>query len=196
MLDKQYELWATTQWKSDARRFYTGNASVARQHLLDANGFDTTFRRSEDAELAYRLAEQGLEFVFNPDAVGYHYAERSFASWLQTPYMYGRNDVICARDKGHSWLLNAIGKEFNSRHSFTRWLVRLCISRKTANTLAIFALRIVAEVATFFGMRSVSQLAYSGIFNLRHFQGVTDELGGRKQFFRLVAQTAKSVNPA
>lgn len=192
MLDKQYELWATSEWKSDARRFYTGNASVARQHLLDANGFDTNFRRSEDAELAYRLAEQGIEFVFNPEAVGYHYAERSFASWLQTPYMYGRNDVICARDKGHSWLLNAIGKEFNSRHSFTRWLARLCISRRPANRLAIIVLRVVAEIATWFGMKSISQLAYSGIFNLRHFQGVTDELGGRQQFFQLVAQTAKA----
>lgn len=192
MLDKQYAIWAATDWRSDARRFYTGNASVARRHLLAANGFDTNFRRSEDAELAYRLADQGIEFVFNPDAIGYHYAQRSFASWLQTPYMYGRNDVICARDKGHSWLLNAIGKEFNSRHSFTRWLVRLCISRKTANRLAIVGLRVVAEVSSFFGVRSVSTLAYSGIFNLRHFQGVTDELGGRQQFFQLVAQTAKA----
>jgi len=190
MLDRQYTMWAETDWKCEARRFYTGNASVARQHLLDANGFDTTFRRSEDAELAYRLAEQGLEFVFNPEAVGYHYAERSFASWLQTPYMYGRNDVICARDKGHRWLLNAIGKEFNSRHSFTRWLARLCISRRPVNRLAISFLRVVAEVGSFLGMGSVARLAYSGIFNLRHFQGVTDELGGRRQFFQLVAQTA------
>jgi hypothetical protein len=33
-----------------------------------------------------------------------------------------------------------------------------------------------------FGGR-ISQAAYSAIFNLRYYQGVADELGGRKIFF-------------
>lgn len=196
MLDKQYAGMAETAWKTDARRFYTGNASLARCHLLRANGFDTAFRRSEDVELAYRLAKEGIEFVFNPEAIGYHYAERSFASWLQTPYAYGRNDVICARDKGHSWLLAAIGHEYHSRHSFVRWLARLCLSREMANVVAIATLRRVAEVGSKLGLEWIPQRAYSGIFNLRHYQGVTDELGGRRQFFHLVEQTDKSAHPA
>ena len=192
MLDKQYTDAAAAHWESSARKFYTGNASLMRRHLLDANGFDTNFRRSEDVELAYRLAEQGIKFIFNPHAIGYHYAERSFASWLQTPYMYGRNDVICARDKGHSWLLPTIGREFHSRHSFTKLLARLCISRRTANAAAITVLRHVAEVGSLIGWEWIPQRAYSGIFNLRHYQGVTDELGGRQQFFHLIAQAAES----
>jgi GT2 family glycosyltransferase len=169
---------------------------MARRHLLRANGFDTAFRRSEDVELAYRLAEEGIDFVFNPAAIGYHYAERSFASWLQTPYAYGRNDVICARDKGHSWLLTAIGREYHTRHSFVRWLAWLCISRSTANKMAIALLHRVAEVGSRLGIEWVSQRAYSGIFNLRHYQGVTDELGGRQQFFNLVGQANKSAHAA
>lgn len=192
MLDKQYADTAAAHWESSARKFYTGNASLARQHLLAANGFDTNFRRSEDVELAYRLAEQGIKFVFNPHAIGYHYAERSFASWLQTPYQYGRNDVICARDKGHSWLLPTIGREFHSRHSFTKLLARLCISRRGVDQAAITLLRHAAAVGSLLGWEWLPQRAYSGIFNLRHYQGVTDELGGRQQFFRLVAQSAES----
>ncbi|MEZ4681173.1 MAG: hypothetical protein R2932_43865 [Caldilineaceae bacterium] len=46
------------------------------------------------------------------------------------------------------------------------------------------------------GLEWVPQRAYSGIFNLRHYQGVTDELGGRQQFFNLVAKTAKSAHLA
>lgn len=191
MLDKQYADTAAAHWESSARKFYTGNASLARRHLIDANGFDTNFRRSEDVELAYRLAEQGIKFVFNPHAIGYHYAERSFASWLQTPYQYGRNDVICARDKGHSWLLPTIGREFHSRHSFTKLLTRLCLSRRTTNAAAITLLRHVAAVGSLIGWEWLPQRAYSGIFNLRHYQGVTDELGGRQQFFHLVAQSAE-----
>jgi GT2 family glycosyltransferase len=194
MLDRQYALTEAADGKSNARSFYTGNASVARRHLLRANGFDTTFRRSEDVELAYRLADEGIEFIYNPQAVGYHYAERSFASWLQTPYLYGRNDVICARDKGHSWILTAIGKEYHTRHSFTRWLAQLCISRKPVDDLAIALLHRAAKVGDWLGIEWVPQRAYSGIFNLRHYQGVTDELGGRRQFFNLVAQSAKSVH--
>ena len=68
------------------------NTSLGSHHIL--GGFDASFRRAEDVELAYRLAKQGLRFLFNPKAIGYHVAERSFNSWIAIPYAYGRNYVI------------------------------------------------------------------------------------------------------
>jgi len=185
MLYKQYGDIAAGRWQPTARQFYTGNASLARRHLLAVGGFDITFRRAEDVELAYRLAERGLTFLFNPKAVGYHYAERSFTSWLQTPYLYGRNDVIFARDRRQQWLLATIMAEFHQRHTFIKALTQLCLSRQTLSTIFVQALRRAAALSNFSGLNSIANRAYSGIFNLCYYQGMADELNGRQAFFQL-----------
>jgi GT2 family glycosyltransferase len=185
MLYKQYGDIAAGRWQPTARQFYTGNASVARCHLLAVGGFDTTFRRAEDVELAYRLAEHGLTFLFNPEAIGYHYADRSFASWLQTPYLYGRNDVIFARDRRQPWLLATIMAEFQERHLFIKALTQLCLSRQKVSAIFVQALRRAATLSHLSGLNSLSNRAYSGIFNLYYYQGMADELDGRQAFFRL-----------
>src|SRR5687768_17413192 len=146
MLVKQYEDMANGRWLPTARQFYTGNTSLARRHLLEAGGFDPTFRRAEDVELAYRLAAHGLRFVFNPQAIGHHYAERTFASWLAIPYAYGRNDVIFSRDKGQSWLLPTLLYEFRQRRPLIRALTRLCLDRPHLTHLTITALKQVAAL--------------------------------------------------
>jgi hypothetical protein len=215
MLVKQYEDMANGRWLPTARQFYTGNTSLARRHLLEAGGFDPTFRRAEDVELAYRLAANGLRFVFNAEAIGYHYAERSFASWLAIPYAYGRNDVIFSRDKGQSWLLPTILYEFRQRRPLIRALTRLCLDRplltrftiSTLNQIANLAHRLLSKVSskqlavsspddtahrsllTAHYLAALYRLAYSGIFNLRHYQGIADEMGGRTPFFTAIAQT-------
>ncbi len=185
MLYKQYADIAAERWQPTARQFYTGNASVARHYLLATGGFDTSLRRAEDVELAYRLAARGLCFVFNPAAIGYHYADRSFVSWQQTPTMYGRNDVIFARDRSHRWLLTLVMQEFHQRHPFVKVLTQLCLSRRLLSTLIISGLRCVAGVSNALRLERISQRAYSGIFNLCYYQGMADELGGRAIFFKL-----------
>jgi len=190
MLGKQYDHMLQGHWAPTARQFYTGNTSLARAHLLAAGGFDPHFRRAEDVELAYRLAERGLRFVFVPQAIGYHYAQRSLESWLEIPYLYGRNDLIFARDKGHRWLLPTILYEFQGRHALVRALTRLCLGRARLSRLAIAGLRGVAALTDSFGLTRPARLAYSGIFNLRYYQGLAEGLGGRDRFFALVAQAA------
>ncbi len=192
MLEKQYGDMLGGKWTPTARQFYTGNASLRRQHLLDAGGFDPAFRRAEDVELAYRLADAGLGFVFTPEAVGYHYARRSFASWLKTPYLYGRNDVIFTRDKGQTWLLPNIFEEFHGRHPLIRALTRLSLSRALLRRPLIGLLVFIATAGNRLGLERVARHAYSGIFNLLHYQGVADELGGRRQFFQRVTQADAS----
>ncbi|HEU5011276.1 MAG TPA: exopolysaccharide biosynthesis glycosyltransferase EpsD [Roseiflexaceae bacterium] len=183
MLIKNYAAMQQGRWSPTPRQFYTGNASLARQHIVEAGGFNEAFRRAEDVELAYRLAARGLRFVFHAEAIGYHYAERSFGSWLATPYAYGRNDVLFAREGGQSWLLPVVFEEIHYRKKLIQWLVRHCLDRPLASAAVVTALRWLAAIGAYSGWDKLPQHAYSGIFNLRYYQGVADELGGRAAFF-------------
>lgn len=202
MLYKQYEDMEAGRWAPTARQFYTGNASLERKHLTEHAGFDTSFRRAEDVELAYRLAASGLKFVFNSQAKGYHYARRGFASWLQTPYLYGKNDVIFARNKGQQWLMPKVSAEFHERNVLIRAAVRLCLSRPLLSHIFIAVLKQVAVVSNFMArfwsaFAELPRFAYSGIYNLMYYQGFVDEIGQRQKFFEMVAKqepTSYSVN--
>ena len=52
----------------------------------------------------------GSRFEFNARAIGHHYAERPFASWLQTARDYGADDVVFGRDHRRRGLLDVIGR--------------------------------------------------------------------------------------
>lgn len=193
MLYKQYADMEAGRWEPTARQFYTGNASLERNYLLEHGGFDTSFRRAEDVELAYRLAASGLNFVFNPQAKGYHYASRKFSSWLQTPYMYGKNDVVFARSKEQQWLMPKVSAEFQERNVLIRVAVRLCLSRPFASRVLIAGLKQVAAASNFISrfwptFAALPRFAYSGIYNLMYYQGFVDELGPRREFFEMVAE--------
>jgi GT2 family glycosyltransferase len=176
MLMKQYRAMLRGDWGATARQFYTGNASLRRSHLLAAGGFDEGFRRAEDVELAYRLAENGLGFVFNMQAAGMHFAARSFGAWLDMAYTYGRNDVIFTRDRNQKWLLLAVRKEFRERHVLIRSLVRVCRGRSRLTQIATSALKLVADAATLLRADHVERQAYSGLFNLQYYNGLFHEL--------------------
>jgi GT2 family glycosyltransferase len=191
MLEKQYRAMEQGDWLPTARQFYTGNASLLRSYLIDSGGFDPTILRAEDVELAYRLANMGLGFVFNSDAVGFHYAERGFNSWLQIPYSYGRNDIMFAREKQQTWLLPAIFSEHQGRNLFVKSLCALCLDHQLLTNLSIRSLTLIAKAADVVKAAFVPRKAYSGIFNLRYYQGVADELGGRKQFYRGLGEFQK-----
>jgi GT2 family glycosyltransferase len=182
MLEKQYDALLSGQWEATARQFYTGNTSLPRQVLFASGGFDERFRRAEDIELAYRLEQQGVEFTFTIAAVGYHYAERSFASWLQTPYTYGRHDIIFSRERQAS-LVTFVHEGFKSRNALIRSLVWLCLDRPHISAALQAIAKPLADRSYRLGGRKLAQAAYSAIFNLRYYQGVADELGGRQNFF-------------
>jgi glycosyltransferase involved in cell wall biosynthesis len=176
MLMKQYKAMLRGDWPATARQFYTGNASLRRSHILAAGGFDEGFRRAEDVELAYRLADRGLDFVFNMQAVGMHFAERSFRAWLDAAYTYGRNDVIFARDRNQKWLLPAVRREFGERHFLIRSLVRMCRGRSRMTRIATSALKLAADAATLLRASEIERTAYSGLFNLQYYNGLFNEL--------------------
>ena len=176
MLMKQYKALLRGDWQASARQFYTGNASLRRSHIIAAGGFDEGFRRAEDVELAYRLANNGLQFVFNIQAAGMHFADRSFRAWLDAAYTYGRNDVIFARDRNQQWLLPTIRREFMERHYLIRSLVRVCSGRSRLTQIANTALKFAADAATYLRASVAEQKAYSGLFNLQYYSGLFNEL--------------------
>jgi glycosyltransferase involved in cell wall biosynthesis len=176
MLMKGYSALLRGDWPASARQFYTGNASLRRSHILAVGGFDEGLRRAEDVELAYRLANKGLDFVFNIEAAGMHFAERSFRAWLDAAHTYGRNDVIFARDRNQKWLLSAVRQEFQHRHFLIRSLVRVCRGRPRLTGIASDALKLAADAATLLRARGLERFAYSGLFNLQYYTGLFNEL--------------------
>jgi GT2 family glycosyltransferase len=178
-LQVQYQALMAGEYPCTPRQFYTANASLRRARFLEAGGFDSSFKRAEDVELAYRLRDQGAHFIFDPRANVLHFASRSLKSWCQTPYQYGRYDVIMHQDKGHETLLCAVS-EFRYRHRLNRLLVRVCVGHDILVRTAAFALRGVVQAAEYLGAQRPATLALSGLFNLLYWQGISDGLGGPK----------------
>lgn len=190
MLEVQYRAMLAGEFPCTPRQFYTANASLARAAFLATGGFDPTFKRAEDVELAYRMRDAGATFVFLPEAVVQHYAARTFAAWSKTAYQYGRYDVLMHRQKGHEALACAL-EEFHLRHPLTRVLARSCVGHARLVGATVAALRGAATVADGLGAARPARLALGAIFNLLYWQGVSDELGGPRRVWTAV--TLKSV---
>lgn len=80
----------TGQYPVSWRQFHTGNNCLPTTRFRELGGFDETFLRGEDDELAYRLHRSGCRFVYVPEAIGWHYAVRSLEAWLSIPRSYAR----------------------------------------------------------------------------------------------------------
>lgn len=188
MLAKQYTAIARGDFEPTARQFYTGNASLRRRHVLDVGGFDASFRRAEDVELAYRLADHGLRFAFEPEAAGYHYAERSFESWRSAASTYGRNDVVFARDVGRREIRDWLAEEYRGRHVVVRTLTRLCVPRSRTAAVVERGLLGLASLGDIVHSERITRQALSGIYNVAYYSGVADELGGAELLWRWIDQ--------
>jgi glycosyltransferase involved in cell wall biosynthesis len=186
LLARYYQSLQIGRYPPGPRLFYTGNASLARRWLVEVGGFDLAFRRGEDVELAYRLQDRGLGFYFNQNAIGYHYAERSFNAWLNAPYQYGQCDVIFTQQKGQTGLLPQLMKEFSWRNLFIRGLVRICLNRPYSTKACSAVLKSLIHLGDRLHADGMAYAACSGIYNLRYYQGVSDCLGGGQVFWEMI----------
>jgi len=187
MLYKQYESLTAGRFAPTFRQFYTGNASLPRARFTASGGFDTRFRRAEDVELAYRLDRDGIAFVWNPDAVGLHYADRPFESWLRTAYDYGAYEVVFCRDEGQDPGFGRLRAEYRGRNPLIRAMARVSVAAPAVATSLRGPLRGLAVV----GARSragggVGRLALSALFNSWYYLGMASRLGGRDGFLRAI----------
>ncbi len=66
-----------------------------------------------------------------------------------------------------------------------RLLVLLSLDRYALSRLLLLMLQVVALGLYRLGWSTLARFALSAIFNLRYYQGVADELGGRERFFGL-----------
>lgn len=180
MLYKQYRAMRLGEYAPTFRQFYTGNASVPRDLISRAGGFDTTFRRAEDVELAYRLAQLGATFVFDEAAAAHHHAERSFESWVGAADAYGRNDVTFARDHEQHWLLPVMASEFKQRSRLTQRLVMTCVTSPRLVAAATKLLRSVAVVTR--RAPKVASSALSGLYALTYYSAAAQEYGDPAAF--------------
>jgi glycosyltransferase involved in cell wall biosynthesis len=191
MLQVQYRDMLAGKYPCTPRQFYTANVSLPRARFVQAHGFDATFKRAEDVELAYRLRDLGMRFVFNPRAEVRHYASRSLSAWLRTPYQYGRYDVIMARDKGQETLQCAT-YEFHERNWLTRTMTRVCVGRPMLFGPSVQVMRIAVQAADRLSVPPrIAGMLLSGLFNVMYWQGACDELGGRGALMDTLAEGAR-----
>jgi GT2 family glycosyltransferase len=191
MLAKQYSAMEEGRYSATFRQLYTGNASLRLDHFRQAGGFDPSFRRAEDVELAFRLADLGLEFHFEPAAIGLHYAERSYEAWREAAYTYGRNDVVFARDRGRSWILWFIREAFEKQNRGLRWLSQRCVrspARRSGSTRLLGPIARSERISRIRPGRELSRYALSAVYAVEYYCGVADELGSPDAFTRLIQQ--------
>jgi glycosyltransferase involved in cell wall biosynthesis len=170
-LAKQYDamdagLFSPTPWQ-----FYTGNASLLREHVDRAGGFDPQYRRAEDIELGFRLEGLGLTFVFHRDAEGRHLSHRSFAAWLDVGRQYGRNDVLFGK------VTERVISQTRKRHRYTRRLIQWGIGHPRLRSAVSPAAKLAAVACSAAGLSSAALAACSAVFNLQYWLGVEEALG-------------------
>jgi GT2 family glycosyltransferase len=191
MLYKQYDALVRGDYPPTYRQFFTGNASIPRVSVLSVGGFDLRFRRNEDVELAYRMKLGGVRFVFDPEAIGYHYAERAFGRWLLNAHDYGVNDVMFARDHPEEGLLERTRREYAGRHWLVRWTTRASVARPWFERTCERVLRGAAAAAGTVRASRLTQASLSGLYNLAYYCGMAAELGGPAEFYANVERVSE-----
>lgn len=68
----------------------TGSAAYRRDVFLEAGGFDETLSENEDQELSFRLAAQGCDLRFAPEAQVYHLHPTTLRAYIHRKFDIGR----------------------------------------------------------------------------------------------------------
>lgn len=179
MLAEQYRAMEAGEFPATPWQFYTGNASVATENLRRAGGFDTAWKRAEDIELGFRLRDLGCEFTFNAAASGLHYATRSYRSWLDAAYQYGRNDILFGKAD------ERVAGEFSFRHPLTRALIRWGVRHRWAADRVGTPAEAAIRAADRLGLRALAGQLCGADFNLAYWLGVSDQLGSARAALEL-----------
>lgn len=181
MLEKQYTAWRTGEWAGcGPHHFYSGNASVRREHLRAVGGFDEQFPRQEDVELAVRLErERSVRFVYDPEAQGIHRPLRRWQSWLAVPDAYGQLDVVRARRGDTPW--ETVRHGYHARNGLTRRLARLVLAVPVLSAPLRGLLRLAAQAAYRLRRAGPAFAALSAVYNLCYLEAARREIGSASE---------------
>jgi hypothetical protein len=176
-LEAQYAAMIRGDYAPTFRQFWTGNASVARAHLVAAGGFNTTYSRAEDIELGRRLHERGLKFRFNPAARGLHHAERSLAAWVAMHRHYGTLEVEIFGGLGEDELVDTLAGNWSRIHPLSRWLVLACRNRPRSADAATRALNGLLKLSERVGVPLAASQVCGALANLTYWSASAAALG-------------------
>lgn len=176
-IERQYVAMERKEWEPTFRQFWTGNASVKKEHILAAGGFDVSFKRAEDIELGRRMHERGLRFRFNPKARGLHHAERSLDAWINMHKSYGALEVQIFGGLGDDELVDVLAHNWSTIHPATRWLVRHSLGRPLRHAAASRLLKGFLELGAAVGKPVGAEQACGALANLTYWQASVDALG-------------------
>jgi len=176
-LEAQYVAMLRGDWEPSFRQFWTGNASVAKAHVLAAGGFDPGFLRAEDVELGRRMHERGLKFRFNPKARGLHHAERSLSAWEKMHQSYGALEVQIFGALGQEELIDTLAHNWSRIHSLTHWLVRRCVWHPVRHAAACLALRNWLELSAAAKRPIAANAVCGALANLNYWRASAKALG-------------------
>jgi GT2 family glycosyltransferase len=149
------------------RQFHTGNNALARELFVRAGGFDERFLRAEDDEFAARLNRLGVRFKFQPEAIAWHYSERSLAAWLAIPAAYARFDVQIDRMYPEERYLERKRQELASRHVALR-AARKVFTRLRAVPVGIRLATTGGQLAHGMSLRRISMDLFSVAYDLAY----------------------------
>ena len=192
MLEDQYGAMKRGEWEPTFRQFWTGNASVAREEILAAGGFDPTLRRAEDVELAARLARRGVRFRFHPAARAEHAAERTLDSWCAMHLEYGRLERRIFAHLGERYALTTLQENWARLHPATRSLVRACLRSDALRGAAIAGLRGVLQASRVAPASRLARRACSALANVLYWSGAHETMGAQ-EFREMVRRAAAAV---
>ncbi|MEI9941342.1 MAG: glycosyltransferase family 2 protein [Pseudomonadota bacterium] len=176
-LEAQYASMLRGDWEPTFRQFWTGNASLAKAHVVAAGGFDPTFLRGEDVELGRRLHERGLRFRFNSNARGLHHAERSLAAWEKMHASYGALEVQIFGGLGEEQLLETLAQNWSRIHLATHWLVNRCVWNPLRYSLATRALRSWLQMGAALELPVAADQVCGALANVIYWQASARTLG-------------------
>lgn len=176
-LESQYEAMLRGDWKPTFRQFWTGNASVGREHVVAVGGFNNAFLRAEDVELGFRLHERGLQFRFNPAARGLHHVERSLEGWMTAHRSYGRLEPSIFSKVGDFDIEKVLGDNWSTLHPATRWLVRRCIDNPSRQAAASFVLQRLLKLEEKAQAPLAASQICGALANLLYWRACREEIG-------------------
>lgn len=178
-LELQYAAMSRGDWQPTFRQFWTGNASLEREHVVAEGGFNVQLLRGEDIELGYRLHLRGLTFHFNAAAFGLHYAERSLASWMHAHESYGRMEADVFSRKGDEHAVMMLGENWQRLHPASRLLLKQTLGHPLRQAATKRAIRTWLEAEAAAGKPLLSSKLCSVLANLLYWQASFEAIGPR-----------------
>lgn len=176
-LEKQYAAMARGDWSPTYRQFWTGNASVRREHVLAVGLFDERCLRGEDVELGWRLSQRGLTFLFNPRARGFHHAERSLESFCRAHEAYGGLEVEIFGRVSSENTMKILGSNFRRLQPLQRQLIANVVARPVVRRQLERALRRYLETSLARKKQDLARPACSLLANVLYWQASAKALG-------------------